>query len=201
MPLREAGYRLKYYKTPIPPVALREAITNAIVHNDYSSSIPIQISVYEDRLYIWNPGCLPANWTVNTLLGKHPSKPFNPSIANTFFKLGFIEAWGRGFEKINEECIKAGNPLPILNSDLGGLMIEFKAITSQEETQAEKVLKTPNLIIDIMLKEPSITTRDIAKRLGKAPSTIDRAVSKLIENGLLKHVGPKKGGSWVIKSS
>ena len=37
-------------------------------------------------------------------MGKHRSRPYNPLIANTFFRAGFIEAWGRGIEKIKDSC-------------------------------------------------------------------------------------------------
>ena len=48
--------------------ALREAVLNAVVHKDYAIGAPIQISVYPDKLLIWNPGELPPNWTVDKLL-------------------------------------------------------------------------------------------------------------------------------------
>jgi ATP-dependent DNA helicase RecG len=44
---------------PVPEPALREAILNAIVHKEYASGVPVQISVYSDQLMIWNPGQLP----------------------------------------------------------------------------------------------------------------------------------------------
>ena len=44
---------------PVPEAALREAVINAIAHKDYASAIPIQISVYHDKLMIWNAGYLP----------------------------------------------------------------------------------------------------------------------------------------------
>ena len=46
-------------KFPFPREALRELILNALVHKDYSSNIPIQISVSDDKLYIANVGSLP----------------------------------------------------------------------------------------------------------------------------------------------
>lgn len=46
-------------KFPVPEAALREALLNAIIHKDYSAGPPIQISVYEDKLMLWNPGELP----------------------------------------------------------------------------------------------------------------------------------------------
>ena len=47
----------------VPEEALREALLNALCHKQYQSGVPIQISVYEDKLYIANCGCLPENWT------------------------------------------------------------------------------------------------------------------------------------------
>ncbi len=56
---------------PVPLPALREAVLNAVVHKDYTSGSPIQISVYADKLMIWNSGRLSPDWTVERLLGKH----------------------------------------------------------------------------------------------------------------------------------
>lgn len=56
--------RLERY--PVTELALREAVLNAIAHKDYSCGNPIQISVYNDKLIIWNEGQLPEkldNWT------------------------------------------------------------------------------------------------------------------------------------------
>ncbi len=105
---------------PIPETALREAILNAVVHKDYASGIPIQISVYPDKLMIWNSGQLPSDWTLERLLGKHSSQPFNPDVANAFFRAGMIEAWGRGIERIMQECVTAGVPEPELRYERTG---------------------------------------------------------------------------------
>ena len=84
---------------PVPRAALREALLNALVHRDYAVTAPVQIRVYENRLRMWNPAVLPEGWTLDTLLGAHSSSPYNPAIANAFFRPGEIEAWGRGVER------------------------------------------------------------------------------------------------------
>lgn len=104
---------------PVPFEALREAILNAIIHKDYATHTPIQIKVYEDRMTIWNPGHLPENWTPEKVMQQHSSKPFNPEIANTFFRSGEIEMWGRGIERIMDECRTAGFPDPLIQYDAG----------------------------------------------------------------------------------
>lgn len=108
----------------IPKEAFREIIYNSINHTDYSSHVPIQISVYADKIYIWNPGKLPTQLTKESLLRKHASLPHNPKIADTFFKAGFIEAWGRGFEKIKDECNTFNTPMPEIEINTEGIMIK-----------------------------------------------------------------------------
>ena len=72
--------------------AFREILLNAIVHKDYSGCNPIQISVYEDKMYIWNDGVMPTNLaSAEKLFQKHSSKPYNPKLADIFFKSGMIE--------------------------------------------------------------------------------------------------------------
>lgn len=72
---------------PFPKEAIREAVFNAIAHKFYGALIPIQISVYVDRIYIANDCIFPEDWTINDLMGKHRSRPYNPLIANTFLEL------------------------------------------------------------------------------------------------------------------
>jgi ATP-dependent DNA helicase RecG len=73
-------------KYEYPKEAVREALLNSVSHKDYSEGVPIQISVYQEKITFWNEGQLPENWTIEKLLTKHPSKPFNPDIANCPFQ-------------------------------------------------------------------------------------------------------------------
>jgi len=70
----EGLQRIEAFLFPYP--ALREALLNAVVHKDYSSGIPIQISVYHDKIVLWSSGQLPQDWTLERLMGKHPSTPY-----------------------------------------------------------------------------------------------------------------------------
>jgi ATP-dependent DNA helicase RecG len=125
---------------PFPEAAIREAVLNAITHKDYSGGVPVQISVYEEKIIFWNPGHLPEDWTVERLKRKHPSVPYNPDIAITFFRAGLIETWGRGTIKIMNECRRVGLPEPVFSYDLSGFMIEFKVrnMGKQSEKASEK---------------------------------------------------------------
>jgi ATP-dependent DNA helicase RecG len=95
-----------------PKDALREALLNAVAHKDYTGPYPIQISVYPDKIMIWNYGQLPENWTIEDLLNKHSSQPRNPDIATAFFRSGYVESWGRGMDKMRNLCQEAKIPAP-----------------------------------------------------------------------------------------
>lgn len=121
----EGLQRVETFLFPMP--ALREALLNAVMHKDYSSGIPIQISVYAHQIVLWNAGQLPERWTLEKLMGKHPSHPFNPLLASAFFRAGYVESWGRGIEKMRRECANHDAPAPIFDTSMSGLMLTFKA--------------------------------------------------------------------------
>ena len=102
-----------------PLDALREAVTNAICHRDYSETSHTQIRLYDDRILVWNPGDLPHNLSVEKLKKEHRSFPRNKLMAKMFFYVGLIEQWGSGVMKMIEETKAAGHPEPILEEDQG----------------------------------------------------------------------------------
>ena len=123
-----------------PEEALREALLNAVAHKDYAGCTPIQISVYQDKVMFWNIGQLPENWTIDMLQKKHSSIPYNPDIANAFFRSGYVEAWGRGIDKINRHCTAAGLPLPLISYNHSGCWVEFRKDIYNDENLRERGL-------------------------------------------------------------
>jgi ATP-dependent DNA helicase RecG len=119
--------------------ALREAVLNAVVHKDYAIGAPIQISVYADKLLIWNRGELPPNWTVEKLLSKHASIPFNPDVASVFFRAGMIESWGRGIERLLEACQEAHTPAPELRYEHTALWVAFRFLPEHMVSATPKI--------------------------------------------------------------
>jgi len=136
---------------PISQLAFREALTNAIVHKDYGELTPIQISIYDNKLMIWNVGELPKDWTVKTLLQKHPSQPYNPAIANVFFLAGLIESWGRGIDKIIDESEKFNGITPKFRFD-NGLWVEFNFNELMDDVPnklGDKLAQIKNLFLNL----------------------------------------------------
>ena len=187
--------------------ALREALLNALCHKQYESCIPIQISVYEDRLYIANCGKLPENWTVDNLMSKHASKPYNPAIANVFYLAGFIESRGRGIEKICQACREDGSPLPEYTVNPGDIMIKFTASENRlfrsathkvVEKVGEKLSETEVVILDLLHEDPAYSYTAIAQKAGVSKKTVFVRIKSLKEKGILERVGSDRKGYWKI---
>lgn len=189
---------------PVPDPALREAVLNAVVHKDYGSAIPIQISVYPDKVMIWNPGQLPPDWTVAQLVGKHSSQPFNPDVANAFFRAGLIESWGRGIERMMEACAAAGTPGPEFMAEATGLWTVFRFLpehvlrVTAQETSVKTSVKTPVRILELLYENPEMTLDDVAQVIGITARSVQRASAKLVKEGRLRYVGPSRGGHWEV---
>jgi ATP-dependent DNA helicase RecG len=184
-------------KYEYPKDAVREALLNAVSHKDYSEGVPIQISVYQDKIIFWNEGKLPDNWTIEKLLTKHPSKPFNPDIANALFKSGYIESWGRGTIKMINECVHFGIPKPIYFYDMSGFWVEFR-----KENLNPEYLKTLGLnerqisAIEYVKDKEKITNSDYQTIFKVSRNTASRDLIDLVDKGLLKTSSLKGAGSF-----
>jgi ATP-dependent DNA helicase RecG len=119
-----------------PLEAIREAVINSLIHKDYLSTAEIQIKIYDDKIWIWNPGKLPSELKVDDLKKDHSSYPRNPLIANVFYLSGYIERWGSGTKRIVDLCKEQGLPEPEYKEEQGGFSVWFfKDIYTEEILQ------------------------------------------------------------------
>ena len=110
--------------------AIRETVYNAIAHNCYMFGTPIQIRIENDAMIISNRCVLPEGWTVDTFMKPHDSVPYNPDIANVFYRAGYIEQWGRGIQNVCESCDAVGAERPVYEILGNSLRVHFKALAS-----------------------------------------------------------------------
>ncbi len=196
-PIRYEGMqRIEELEYPEP--ALREAILNAIVHKDYKGST-IQLSVYDDKLNLWNPGTLPDELNIEMLKGRHPSHPRNKSIADIFFKAGYIEAWGRGISMMMDTCHKAGLPEPTIEEVAGGIQITFlKDIFSEDYLKRLGLNERQIEAVGYVKKNGKITNREYKAVLKVSRITATRDLSELVEKNILRSSEAKGAGSFYV---
>lgn len=200
----EHDVRVEEY--PFAREAIREAVYNAIAHNCYMYGTPIQIRVMEDAITISNSCILPEGWTVDTLMEPHDSKPYNPDIANVFYRAGFIENWGQGIQKICDECREIGAEIPVYELIGTTLRIHFRALESALIDQP----KTPNRqgggidgglaekIVALIRENESITVLEMSETLETPKRTIEREMKKLRDIKRITREGGNRYGHWKI---
>ena len=109
-----------------PPLAIREAIANAISHRDYTTpGGAVGIAIYDNRMEIINPGVLHFDMTPEKLTRPHESMPWNPIVASVFYRAGVIEKWGTGTLNIIDWCKENGNPEPTWEVRIQSVVVTF----------------------------------------------------------------------------
>lgn len=120
------GKMVREDKPWYPPRATREAIANAICHRDYTiAGGAVAVAMYDDHLEVTNPGGFHFGITPEELAKPHESKPWNPIIANVFYRAGIIERWGTGTLNIIDWCKENGNPTPNWSERAESVFVTF----------------------------------------------------------------------------
>ena len=133
-------------------------------------------------------------------------------IANTFFRAGFIEAWGRGIEKIKDSCAEVGNPMPEYVVKKEDIMVTFKSLitdTTQDTTQAVTQGTThvdvntiensiPMRILKVIKDNPTLSQSQIVEMIGEKHDTIKYYMRKMRLSGVIKRVGSSQKGKWIV---
>ncbi len=169
----------------LPPVAMREAIINAVAHADYAQrGAPIRLSIFDNRLEVENPGLLPFGLTVDDL--RHGiSKLRNRVIGRVFHELGLIEQWGSGIQRMTAACSEAGLAVPALE-EIG---TRFRVTLHTARTGPPAVDTTDQAILDALAGGNGLATQEIANAIERTSRATRTRLVKLVERGLVREIG------------
>lgn len=187
---------------PFPKDAVREALYNALIHSCWSSGVPVQIRIEEKAMYISNDCVFPSDWTAETLMKRHRSRPYNPHIANAFFRSGYVESWGRGIQKMCESCEAHGTAQPEYFLHSEDIMVKLPAlnISKHQNDVLDDVLNDALEVklIKILKNNRQITQREIAIEMGISIATVQRITKKMLNEKIIVRKGGKRFGYWEI---
>lgn len=202
------------YRKDIPeytPLAIREALVNAMVHADYSmGGAHIQIAIFDDRLEIQNPGMFPFGFTfADFKMGV--SRVRNRVLARIFHELDLMEEWGNGYRRIIDTCNEGGYPEPKWE-ELGTFMrVTFyphgrTVLHTVEEKPAqysvEELTDREMEILTLFKGQIRIPFREIRNALESQISerTLRYDLANLKKKGLLISKGKGRGLIWQRKT-
>ncbi len=201
-------------------------IKNADTMNrDYSIlGTDIKVKIFDNHYVVENPGILPGMVRINNIRQMHFWR--NPKIVDFMREYKLVQGFGGGVDRMLREMSEAGSPAPDykqvefmvkvrLNS---ALREDSKKTSAQEITQksvqtidsagaitngdvnngAKSTQKSTQKIIALIKDNPDITTQEIADQIGIIRRGVAKHIKKLQEKGIIRRVGPDKGGHWEV---
>lgn len=184
-----------------PIEAIREALLNAVVHRDYSFSSSILINIFNDRMEFVSIGGLVKGITYDDImLGISIAR--NKNLANLFYRLKLIEAYGTGIMKIQAsytDCIYkpkievSDNAFKIILPNKNAIINEsVNHIKCSSNTNVEKVLS-------LLRQKQNIIRKDIEKELNVSQATAILLLNKMQKENLIVKIGAGKNSSYILR--
>ena len=188
----------------LPLDAIKEALTNALCHRDYfDNGAKIMVELYDDRLEISNPGGL-LSYVAEDF--GHRSRSRNPLIFRMFTRLHLVESVGTGIPRIARLLAQDGFPPAEYKTEGFFTTILRKkpsASVHESDHSGQKSgqkggQKNKEKIVELMRRNSSITTIEIANALGINRSAVMRHIDALKKEGVIERRGADRGGEWVV---
>ena len=175
-----------------PPEALREAMLNAIVHRDYSYSASTFVSIFDDRIEFVTLGGLPKGIAMSDVM-MGVSVPRNRRLANIFYRLHLIEAFGTGILKI-KECYAGRSCQPAVEASENAFKITLPNVNHEAEAANRKhpLSEKEQRILEFISAKQPVSRAEIEAAMGLSQSVTVRTLKKLLELGLIQKSGGGK---------
>lgn len=194
-------------KRDYPPEALREALLNAIVHRDYAIRGATLISIFDDRIeFVTIGGLVPGITFDDILLGV--SVPRNQHLANVFYRLKLIEAYGTGMLKINESyteyAIKpqietSNHAFKITLPNTNYVSNQTASVSVNSSEKSITISPREEAVIHMFDTQDKIVRKDIQSALQVSQATAILLLREMLDKGILERVGTGRYSYYCLK--
>ena len=182
-----------------PEDAIREAVLNAIIHREYALGGYTLASVFDDRIEIISLGGLVHGVEMNDIM-MGVSYLRNKQLAEIFYRLHWIEAYGTGITKINNGYKNSKNQ-PSFESSPNAFKITLPKLSNQGGI-SDRSERTPKEDCEMILKhleaKGSISKKDVELLLNVSSATATRILTKMADEKLIKRVGAGRGAKYTL---
>ena len=196
-----------------PEIAVREALLNLLIHRDYSFSASALISIYADRIEFVSVGGLISGIDLEDIM-VGISVCRNQDLANVFYRLHLIEAYGTGIKKIMK-AYDSFEVKPQIETTKNAFKITLPNINAKHETEGTPAFlaeqstyfaakgrkpfsREEEKVLEYTRLHGTVTRSDVIRLLEVSTSTAARVIKKLVNGGLLKQCGKAKNTYYTI---
>lgn len=196
----------------VPIRAMREILCNSFCHRVWDEPYENNIAIYKDRIEICNPGHFTEEATPEDYINKtEPSRPRNPLIAQTIYLSGEIEKWGSGIKNVYNKCKDENIKVEFEDRKTAFFVIIYRKSLDELVENTEKILNNKDMnlkeksltdietkILKLIVKNPKMTQKNMAKELSVTDKTIGRNIANLKQRNIIKRIGTDRSGYWEI---
>jgi len=184
--------------------AVREAIINSFCHRDYKSSQNNTISIYSNRVEIYNPGTFPDGLTPEDFIdGSELSVKRNPLLAQLLYYVKDIESFGTGLKRITAACDAADVKVEFQMLKKGFAVVFYRddgqLYTDGDVGVNVGVNEVQQKILRLLLENPHLTAQQLSDHIKITKRRIESNIKSLKELNLIERVGSDKNGHWIVK--
>ena len=187
----------------IPMNAVREALVNSYCHRDFKSSQNNEITIYSNRVEIYNPGKFPDGLTPqNFIEGSERSVKRNPLLAQLMYYSKDIESFGTGLRRITAACESTSVKVEFQMLKNGFAVVFYRSdeICTDADVGANVgVNETQQKMLELLKENPHLTAAQLGERIGITKRRIESNMTSLKKAGLLERIGSDKTGYWLVK--
>ena len=194
-----------------PEIAVREALLNLLVHRDYSCSASALISIYTNRIeFVSIGGLMPGIDLEDIMVGISVCR--NQDLANVFYRLHLIEAYGTGIGRIMK-AYEEGEEKPVIETTKNAFKIILPNVNAKYEKTNDSTLPTEpptndpvggalnaeeEKVLEYARTHGSVTRNEVIKLLEVSASTDSRVLKKMVKRNLLKQNGKARSTNYTI---
>jgi len=181
-----------------PEEALREAMLNALIHRNYAFSGSIIVNIYDDRIeFVSLGGIMPGLRIEDLFLGV--SQPRNEKVANVFYRLKYIEAYGTGLRRILQ-YYENFDVNPEIKATHGAFMLTLPNMNYVHPLRVKRQQKPQHtFVLNYLQDNPFITNEDIQELLSVKQTRAYIIIKEMVNEGLIvKQAGDWKSSRYIL---
>ncbi len=183
--------------------AVREAVTNMIIHADFMVNGLLRIEKYDDRIVLTNPGLL--KLPLEQIYHGGESKARNQRMQNMFRMIGYGENLGSGFPLILNAWNEKHWLKPELQEQPELMQVKLTLHVQPDPINDPingpiKLTERQELILQMFAEDKSLSRERICEKTGLSDGTIKREIAFLKKSGYLERIGSLKTGYWKVNS-
>jgi ATP-dependent DNA helicase RecG len=183
-------------------VIFREAVTNLLIHREFSNDYRAMLTIYKDTV-------VTENWTIPHQMGR--ITPFNlkphsknPVIAAFFKQIHWVEDLGSGVRNMYRYLpvyVKDKNVQPIMEeNDVFKLTVKYGRENSVSVPDNFGMLvSSEDKILALIQENPNITAKEMGEILSMTIRNIRRLIAALVNENKIERIGSDKSGKWMLK--